>query len=98
MSTAHRTRALIWRAVDRRSAPQGLGDTGMLTSVLFVSLLAVGVSLAAMILIAARLQQAPVSRLASTVFGRATAVLLGAASLSLLLTRDTTPARRGRIG
>jgi len=58
----------------------------MLTSVLFVSLLAVGASLAAMILIATRLQRVPVSRSGSTVFGRAMAVLLGAASLSLLLT------------
>lgn len=67
------------------AAPQGLADTGMLTSVLVVSLLAVGASLTAMILIATGLQRVLASRSASTLFGRAMAVLLGAASLQLVL-------------
>lgn len=67
-------------------APQGLAEAGILTSVLIVSLLAVGASLAAMILVATRLQRILVSPAANAVFGRVMAVTLGCASLSLLLT------------
>ncbi|MCU0802943.1 MAG: LysE family translocator [Rhodobacteraceae bacterium] len=68
------------------AAPEGLGEAGVLVSILLASLLAVGASLAAMILIASRLQRVLVSRAANALFGRAMAVLLGAASVSLLLT------------
>jgi threonine/homoserine/homoserine lactone efflux protein len=67
------------------AAPNGLGDAGTLLSVLTASALAVGVALAAMILIASRLQRVLASRTASAVFGKVMAMLLGAAAVSLLL-------------
>lgn len=66
-------------------APEGLAHSDTLLPILLASILAVGASLSAMILLATRLRRILVSPSANSVLSRVMAVMLAAAAVSMLL-------------